>query len=98
MAEQREVFRLTEFDKNIEYGYAYYTKKEGKYPNEKYYTTNKIKYVGKYKESVSWGHFGDGHCGCEVFINDKGELTNVEYDYEGKLCFLIIPSKDNTHC
>ena len=93
-----EVFRVTKFDKNVEYGYAYYTKKEGKYPNEKYYTTNEIKYVGKHKESITWGHFGDGHSGCEVFINDKGEKTRVDYDYEGKLCFLIINSKDNNLC
>ena len=93
-----EVFRLIKFDKNQEYGYAHYTKKEGKYPNEKYYTTNEIKYAGKYKESVSLGHFGDGHSGYEVFINDKGEKTRVDYDYEGKLCFLIIQPKDNNLC
>ena len=80
-----EVFRVTKFDKNVEYGYAYYTKKE----NNKYYTTNEIKYLGKYKESISWGHFGDGHCGRELFINDKGDIKWVDYDYEGKLCFVI---------
>jgi len=90
-----EVFRVIKFDKNVEYGYAYYTKKEGRYPNEKYYTNNEIKYVGKYKETINYGHFGDGHNGCEVFITDKGEITRVNYDYEGKLCFLIITSKDN---
>jgi len=89
-----EVFKITKFDKNVEYGYAYYTKKE----NNKYYTTNEIKYIGKYKESISWGHFGDGHNGCEVFINNKGVTTRVEYDYEGKLCFVIIDPKDNNHC
>ena len=93
-----EVFRLTKFDKNQEYGYSHYTKKEGRYPNEKYYTTNEIKYVGKYKESITLGNFGDGHFGCEVFIDDKGKKTRVYYDYEGKLCFLIINSKDNNLC
>lgn len=91
MSEQREVevFRIINFDKNNEYGYAHYTKKTGKYPNEKYYTTNEIKYAGKYKESISWGNFGDGHGGCEIFINEKGE-KKVDYDYEGKLCFINI--------
>lgn len=88
-----EVFRVTKFDKNMEYGYAYYTKKE----DNKYYTTNKIKYAGKYKESISIGHFGDGHSGYEVFINGKGETIKVDYDYEGKLCFVIIDPKDNNH-
>jgi hypothetical protein len=90
MSEKREVevFRIINFDKTIEYGYAYYTKKEGRYPNEKYYTTNEIKYAGKHKESVTLGNFGDGHGGYEVFINNKGEKTIVNYDYEGKLCFI----------
>jgi hypothetical protein len=87
MSENREVFRIINFDKNIEYGYSYYTKKEGKYPNEKYYTTNEIIYVGKHKETITLGHFGDGHCGYEIFVNDKGETKRIDYDYEGKLCF-----------
>lgn len=91
-----EIFRVIHFDKNVEYGYSYYTKKEGNYPNEKYYTTNEIKYLGKYKESISLGHYGDGHSGYEVFINNKGEIKTVEYDYEGKLGFIIL-SKDNNH-
>ena len=53
-----EVFRLTKFDKNKCYEYALKTRSEGTYPNNKYYTTNSLQYLGKYTHSESWG-FGD---------------------------------------
>ena len=82
-----EVFRIIQFDKNKFYEYAMKTKTEGRWPNEKHYTTNKLIFLGKYKESITWGNFGDGRGGCEIFIDDDGKEKRINYDYEGNTCF-----------
>ena len=46
-----EVFRLTPI-KDKSYFYAEATRKTGIYPNIKYYTNNKLKYVGKFIVNV----------------------------------------------
>jgi hypothetical protein len=33
------------------YEFAYYTRSSGRYPNEKYFTTNPMQYVGRYVNS-----------------------------------------------
>ena len=81
-----EVFRTLEFVPGKEYEYAFYTTREGHWPNERYFTTNPLKYLGKYAYSKRFGGFGDGSRGSEHFIND-GIKVEVEYDYEGKTCF-----------
>ncbi len=78
-----EVFRIIQFDKYYEY--ALKTKTEGKCPNEKYYTSNKLIFLGKYKESITFGNFEDGRSGCEIFIDDNGK--EIYYDYEGNTRF-----------
>lgn len=82
-----EVFRIIQFDKNKYYEYAMKTKTEGKWPNEKHYTNNKLIFLGKYKESIIFGNFGDGRSGCEIFIDDDGKEKRINYDYEGNICF-----------
>ena len=80
-----EVFRLIKFDKDKCYEFALYTIVEGKWPNQRYYTTNPLQYLGKWKNSERWGQ-GDGGGGAENFDNN-GKTTRIEYDYEGKTCF-----------
>ncbi len=81
-----EVFRTVEFVPGKEYEFALYTTREGNWPNERYFTTNPLKYLGKYMYSKRFGGFGDGSRGSEHFIKD-GLKVEVEYDYEGKTCF-----------
>lgn len=88
---ETEVFRICHFDKNKYYEHALLTKKVGYYPNEKYYTTNPLQYVGKWIRSERWG-YGDGSGGAEYFENENGE-TRIEYTYEGTTCFREITSK-----
>ena len=56
------------FDKDIHYYFAMSTRSEGRYPNERYFTTNPLRYVGKYVRSERWG-WGDGASGAEYFDN-----------------------------
>ena len=69
------------------YETAHYTKKTGTWGqrNEKYFTTNKLIYVGKYVKTERSG-WGDGGRVWEVF-DDNGEKKIVEYNYEGTTCF-----------
>jgi len=82
-----EVFRYCEsdFDKNKVYDYALYTRSVNPWPNTKYYTTNKLQYVGKYLRTESWG-MGDAS-GCASYFDNNGEIIRIEYDYDGKTCF-----------
>ena len=45
---ESQVFNMSEFDPAKCYGYAIYTRKDGISPNETYYTTNPIQYLGKF--------------------------------------------------
>jgi len=82
-----EVYRIIQFDENKYYEYAMKTKTEGKCPNERHYTSNKLIFLGKYKKSITFGSFGDGRSGCEIFIDDDGKEIKIYYDYEGNTCF-----------
>jgi hypothetical protein len=81
-----EVFRLNTFDKEVNYSFALKTRTEGTYPNEKYYTKNKLKLVGKHINSARWG-YGDNGGGSETFDNN-GTRIEIIYDYEGNTCFV----------
>jgi hypothetical protein len=85
--QETEVFRLRKLVPGKYYETAEYTRKTGSYgmQNEKYYTTNPLRYVGKYvkTERVGWG---DGGRGWEIFEKD-GQKIEVEYTYEGTTCF-----------
>jgi len=84
---ETEVFRLSTFDKNVDYSFAMKTRTEGLWPNEKYYTTNTLQFLGKHVNSVRWG-YGDQSGGEEIFEHN-GVQTRIVYDYEGKTCFKI---------
>lgn len=85
---EEEVFRLTKFSTDVDYEFAMKTRTFGKWPNEKYYTTNKLQYLGKYVNSESWG-FGDSRGGAENFIDETGKKSKIIYDYDGLTCFRI---------
>ena len=88
-----EVFRITpKVDDGNCYEYAEYTSKEGRWPNERYYTNVKPQYVGKLVEKREGGH-GDGHWRTDIF-DDYGRETIVHYSYEGKTCFRVVPCRD----
>ena len=80
-----EVFRIP--PKIGKYYYTTkYTRKTGKYPNEKYFSTNPLRFVGSYIKEIRHGH-GDGYLVQAVFNNNRSEII-VDYDYEGTVCFL----------
>ena len=92
-----EVFRTVEFVPGKEYEFAFYTTREGHWPNERYFTTNPLKFLGKYMYSKRYGGSGDGSRGSEHFIND-GIKIEVEYDYEGKTCFREVQGANGNEC
>jgi hypothetical protein len=63
------------------------TRKEGMWPNQRYFTTNIPRYVGKYVETLREGGFGDGARIWSVF-DDNGKINRVDYSYEGTTCFI----------
>ena len=78
-----EVFRITpEVEGGNCYEYAEYTSKEGRWPNERYYTNVKPQYVGKLVKKREGGD-RDGHWRTDIF-DDYGRETIVHYSYEGK--------------
>ena len=84
MCEEIEVYRLTP-KKGILYFHAEATRKTGKYPNEKYFTTNRLQYVGEYVTGYRTNS-GDGGFFWDIF-NDDGVEKRVYYSYEGNTCF-----------
>lgn len=90
-SKEYEVFRSLQFDTNKYYEFAIKTRTEGNYPNQKYYTTNEPKYLGKYVKSEEWG-WGDGRGGAEYFV-DNGVINRIEYDYCGNTCFREVQTK-----
>ena len=79
------MFRIIQFDPTKCYEFALKTRTEGKWPNERYFTTNALRYVGYYKSSARWG-YGYQSGGSETFEYNGKEITIV-YDYEGNTCF-----------
>lgn len=84
---ETEVFRISIFEKNVNYSFAMKTRSEGHWPTQKYYTTNKLQFLGKHINSARWG-YGNNGGGSETFDNN-GKQTEIIYDYEGNTCFKI---------
>ena len=83
--EEIEVFRLTpEIGKYYET--ALITRKEGRYPNNKYYTTGHLRYVGEFIMQMRCG-FGDGVQVIDIFENQYNVKVNVYYTYEGTTAY-----------
>jgi hypothetical protein len=72
------------------YEYAEATRKQGKYPNERYFTTNPLRYVGEFIRSVRGGNSEYGGF-CAYFLDNHGKEQRVDYSYEGKTCFREVP-------
>jgi len=85
---ETEVYRLTP-EKGKYYEYAECTRKEGKWPNERYYTTNALEFVGKFIEHKSEGYRDNAHH-WDIFENGM-----VRYSYEGNTCFRVRPQKSS---
>lgn len=80
-----EVFRLTpELGKYYET--ALLTRREGRFPDQKYYTIHTPQYVGKFMIQMRSG-YGDGVQVVDIFENEKGEKVNVNYTYEGTTAY-----------
>lgn len=85
---ETEVFRMTKFSKDKCYHFALYSKKIGKWPDDKYYAnTELLEYLGYWVNSERWGGCGDGSGGAENF-NNNGKINRIVYDYDGKTCFV----------
>ena len=80
-----QVFRLTP-----EVGRFYYTttytRKAGKWPNETYYSTKALRYVGQFVKHYQLGA-GDGAIHYDIF-KDGDKVNKVDYTYEGTTCFV----------
>lgn len=81
---EQQVFRSLKFDTAKCYGFAFYSKRKGTWPDEIYYTKNPIEYLGRWISSDTWG-YGDQSGGAENF-----EHKRIVYDYEGKTCFVEV--------
>jgi hypothetical protein len=75
-----EMFRLTP-QVDSHYEHAILTRKEGNYPDTKYYTVNTPRFVGKFIKQISYG-YGDGKQVMDYF-DDNGKENIVYYTYEG---------------
>jgi len=87
---EEEVFRIIP-QINKAYETAICTRKTGIHPNDRYYTTNPVVYVGIAIKNVTYG-YGDGSCGYVLF-SKNGIEEKVEYTYEGTTCFREVPIK-----
>ena len=84
MLEEIEVYRLTP-ENGKYYETTTYTRKVGRWPNEKYYTTNPLRYVGEFIKHYQRG-YGDGAQHWDMYMNNNEE-ERVDYEYEGTTCF-----------
>ena len=87
-----EVFRITPTIGKY-YEHAEYTRQEGRWPNQRYYTKTLPKYVGEF---IKWdeGGCGDGSWRIDYFRQADGTVISVPYTYEGTTSFreaLMLP-------
>ena len=92
---ETEVFHLTEIDKTKYYSFALKTKTVGEYPNQRYFTTNPLQYLGRYIYSEEWEWSGEWYSVAENF-DDNGQKNRVVYDYEGNTCFVEVDPLDKS--
>ena len=64
----------------------------GRWPNELYYSTNPIRYVGRFVKHIRYG-YGDGGS-CDAYFDNNGKEERVGYTYEGTTCFREVSSRD----
>jgi hypothetical protein len=88
---ETEVFRITPVVNRC-YEHAEYTRKEGRYPNERYFTNIPPRYVGEYIRSEQGG-WGDGGWKRDYFRDLDGTMTGIDYSYEGRTSFREAPCR-----
>jgi len=88
---ETQVYRMVgaDFDTNKCYEFALKTRTEGRDPNETYFSSNQLKYLGKYVSSERWG-YRNSSGGAENFDNN-GVATRIVLD--GNSCFREVPCK-----
>jgi hypothetical protein len=79
-----EVYRITP-EVGKYYEHAEYTRREGRYPNERYYA-KQPKYVGKFIRCEEGG-YRDNHWRTDYFRDAEGMEHVVPYTYEGTTAF-----------
>lgn len=91
---ETEVYRLTP-KKGEAYYYAECTRKvrnNNDWRDNKYYTTNKLTYVGVFVSHGSEGYRDNAHH-WDVFDNNGTEVI-VHYSYEGNTCYIEAENVD----
>ncbi len=85
-----EVFRIMPKDGDKCYEYAESTRSEGKWPDQRRFTTNKLLYVGRLVKFVEGG-YRDNSWRVDYFQDNNGKEHIVNYSYEGGTCFREVP-------
>ena len=89
MSQEIEVFRICPVVNKF-YEHAEYTHSLGRYPNQRYFTNIPPKYVGEFIRSERGG-WGDGGWQTDYFKNLNGDITSINYSYEGRTSFREVP-------
>jgi hypothetical protein len=82
---RQKVFRLSP-EKGKYYEYAEYTERVGVWPENHYFTTNPLRYVGKHIQHYQEGG-GDGADHWDILEDAAGNTVRIDYTYEGTTCF-----------
>ena len=83
--EEIQVFRLL-LQEGRYYKTTILTREVGKWPNKKYYSTNQLKYVGKFVKNILYGYHDDTEL-VSVFDNN-GIEEYVRYADDGTTSFV----------
>ena len=86
---RREVFRISPKEGKY-YEYAEYTEKIGVWPNDRYFTTDPLRYVGKHIKHCTQG-YGDGADHWDIFEDSGGQAIQIDYTYAGTTSFREVP-------
>jgi hypothetical protein len=86
---ETEVYRIQPLVNKC-YEHAEYTRSEGRYPNERYFTNIPPRYVGEFIRSKRGG-WGDGGWQTDYFRDLNGNEVAINYSYEGRTSFREVP-------
>jgi len=90
---ETEVFRPSTFYTNKCYAFALSTRKEG-WPNERFFTTHPLTYLGKYLRTETWGS-NDGGGRAEIFEEGRIEYNMKELRVLWKFLANKVVEKEN---
>jgi hypothetical protein len=88
---ETEVFRIKPVVNKC-YEHAEYTRKEGRYPNERFFTNVSPRYVGEFIRQERGG-YGDNSWTTDYFRDLNGSEVAVNYSYESTTCFREVPCR-----